>query len=160
MLYVWIGIGIIVGVVGIGMLLYVAFNKKSKIAEYKVEDKCEEIKEEEKSSNEQSEQGGQSLELNENGLTLNEDDFDFADLKSEDNKRGNVASNFESDEFNAFSGLNQYDDSAYDFESEFFNDYNSSEDDVKRSEIVDEIHKMSPKMKALILADVLDKKHF
>ena len=156
MLYVWIGIGVIVGVVGIGMLFYIAFNKKSKIAKYKVEEKGEEKGKVEKLSTEQSEQGGQSLELNENGMTLNEDDF--ADLKSEESKSGE--DNFSKDEFDAFSGLNTYDDSSFDFESEFFSDYNNDEDDVKRSEIVNEIHKMSPKMKAIILADVLDKKHF
>ena len=159
MLYVWIGLGIIVAVVVIGMLCYVAFNKKSKIPKYKVEDKKEEATQEVK-DNEATEQP--SLELNVNGSTLSEDDFNFADLNDENSSSENLQNTFASgNDYNDFSGLGEYDDSAFDFDSDFFDDdYSQSGDDVKRSEIVNEIHKMSPKMKAIILADVLDKKHF
>ncbi len=159
MLYVWIGLGIIVAVVVIGMLCYVAFNKKSKIPKYKVEDKKEEAIQEVK-DNEATEQP--SLELNVNGSTLSEDDFNFADLNDENSSSENLQNTFASgNDYNDFSGLGEYDDSAFDFDSDFFDDdYSQSGDDVKRSEIVNEIHKMSPKMKAIILADVLDKKHF
>ena len=159
MLYVWIGIGIIVAVVVIGMLCYVAFNKKSKIPKYKVEDKKAETTQEVK-DDKATEQP--SLELNENGSTLSEDDFNFSDLNDKSSNSENLANGFAGgNDYNDFSGLGEYDDSAFDFDSDFFDDdYGQSGDDVKRSEIVNEIHKMSPKMKAIILADVLDKKHF
>lgn len=158
-LYVWIGLGIIVAVVVIGMLCYVAFNKKSKIPKYKVEDKKEEAIQEVK-EDKATEQP--SLELNVNGAILSEDDFNFSDLNNKNLNSENFTNSFDSgNNYNDFSGLGEYDDSAFDFDSDFFDDdYGQNGDDVKRSEIVNEIHKMSPKMKAIILADVLDKKHF
>ena len=159
MLYMWIGLGIIVAVVVIGMVCNVAFDKKSKIPKYKVEDKKEE-KAQEVKEDKATEQP--SLELNENGSAFSEEDFNFADLNDKSPNSENLQNSFASgNDYNDFSGLDEYDDSAFDFDSDFFNDdYSQSGDDVKRSEIVNEIHKMSPKMKAIILADVLDKKHF
>lgn len=159
MLYVWVGLGIIVGVIGIGMLCYVAFSRKSKIANYKVEEKQEE-KTQDVKADKATEQP--NLELNENGTALSEDEFDFANLNDENSNSENLANGFDSgNDYNNFSGLNEYDDSAFNFDSDFFDsDYGDDGEEVKRSEIVNEIHKMSPKMKAIILADVLDKKHF
>ncbi|MGN1227455.1 MAG: hypothetical protein ACI4TX_02305 [Christensenellales bacterium] len=142
---------IAVAVVLLGVVCYFAFKKNGKFASYKIEDKEEE---KEQTS---------TLQLNEeseNGLTIEDELF------SNENSEPviNVNNSNDLDElFNDedFSNYNFKNDSDYDYDDYFdFDEKFGFKEDEKRSEIVAEIHKMSPKMKAIVLADVLDRKYF
>lgn len=157
--YVWIGLGVIVGVVVIGMLVYFAFNKKSS-GEQKAEKakNKEEVKEtdvkEEKSSTDTN------LELNENGsLTFDEEqELGTLNLNGETKPTADNAFNHSTseDDFNYFLDDSAFDDDIFGQPSNYGNNRGSEND----NEVLKEIKKMSPKMKAIILADVLDRKHF
>ncbi|MBQ8749697.1 MAG: hypothetical protein IJZ29_04455 [Clostridia bacterium] len=143
MLYVIIGAVIIFAII----CIFSFKGKNGKIADYKVQEE-----------NAEEEQTTSSIELNEetdSGMTLKEEDFNFDD-PLQVNKKFDDEPNID---FNQM--FNDYDAEYGDYSSDFdFGEFESQEDDKKRSDIVNEIHRMSPKMKAILLGDVLDRKHF
>lgn len=143
MLYVIIGAVIIFAII----CIFSFKGKNGKIADYKVQEQSAE-----------EEQTSSSIELNEetdSGMTLKEEDFNF-DNPLNENKNFDNEPNID---FNQM--FNDYDAEYDGYSSGFdFGEFENEEDDKKRSDIVSEIHKMSPKMKAILLGDVLDRKHF
>ena len=96
------------------------------------------------------------LELNDlssNFDDFNEEEFDtnINDFDLKNNNNIDYSSNY--NDINISDSLKKY---AFNFDDEDL----EFEDDVKRSEIVKEIHNMSPKMKAILFANALDRKDF
>lgn len=144
MVYAIIGCAVVI----LAVLSYFAFFKKNKnFKSYKIEEEKQEVKEE------------TAMQLNEekeNGMTI-EDEFDIDPIQNSSSMEDDfddledLFDDFSESDSNELDILDDYDYDSYNYEQD---------DDVKRSEIVNEIHKMSPKMKAIILADVLDRKYF
>lgn len=142
-------VGIVLGVVIVtAIIVYVIMRKGKSMTKNNLH-----------ANSEKSVEDAGTLELNEfssEGLQLTSEDFN---LDEEDKSTQSVSEDDFMDDF--------MDDFDFGFDNSDFEGFDdvilgneSVKDEKKRSPIVQEIHEMSPKMKAIILADVLDRKHF
>lgn len=140
MLLIFIGVAV---VIACGLVLFIMNRKKISKSEAHKQIKADKLSAEDP-----------KLSLNEEGetgLALTEEELG---LDSYEDALGNKLPEDDlfDDDFDDEYG--DFDESMFDFDEMF------DEEEVKRSELVEEIHNMSPKMKALLLTGALDRKYF
>ena len=155
-----VGIIIFAVLLVIAFLYFAIFKKNRNFTTFKIEDADEDAKndnKDEEKSEEESESGVLSYNTIEEDVSLDEDDE--AGVNTFKKMFGSFEDEDDEDfDFDSIKGKH------FDFKNRFRNfnyeDFEDEDDGKERSETLKEIHKMSPKMKAILLSNALDRKYF